>query len=61
LKNAFCFTPQARSDLKQILLDIAENSPDRARALCDEFYTTLQTLGRNPGIGDAAIWKYCSL
>jgi plasmid stabilization system protein ParE len=38
-------------DLKEILLDIAEDSPDTAQRLRSEFYEGLQVLGRSPGIG----------
>ncbi|MCW5964269.1 MAG: type II toxin-antitoxin system RelE/ParE family toxin [Bryobacterales bacterium] len=47
----FLLTPEAKSDLKQILLDIAEDSPDTAERLRLEFYEGLQSLGRSPGIG----------
>lgn len=37
--------------MKEILLDIAEDSPDTAERLRSEFYEGLQALGRSPGIG----------
>jgi plasmid stabilization system protein ParE len=51
VKRSFVLTPEARSDLKEILLDIAEDSPDTAERLRSEFYEVLQVLGRSPGIG----------
>ena len=47
----FVLTPEAKNDLKEILLDIAEDSPDTAQRLRVEFYEGLQELGRFPGIG----------
>jgi plasmid stabilization system protein ParE len=51
LKPLFLLTPKARGDLKEILLDIAEDSPDTAERLRSEFFEGLQSLGRSPGIG----------
>jgi plasmid stabilization system protein ParE len=51
VKRPFVITPQARSDLKNILLDIAEDSPEAAHRLRSEFYEGLTTVGRSPGIG----------
>jgi plasmid stabilization system protein ParE len=51
VKRRFVLTPEARSDLKEILLDIAEDSPDAAERLRSEFYEGLQSLSRSPGIG----------
>jgi plasmid stabilization system protein ParE len=51
VKRAFVLTPEARNDLKDILLDIAEDSPDTAERLRSEFYEMLQSLGRSPGMG----------
>ena len=51
MKRLFVLTPEARNDLKNILLDIAEDSPDAADRLRSEFYQGLQLLGRSPGIG----------
>jgi len=51
VKRRFVLTPEARSDLKEILLDIAEDSPDAAERLRSEFYAGLQSLSRSPGIG----------
>jgi plasmid stabilization system protein ParE len=47
----FVLTPQARSDLKEILPDIAEDSPETAERLRSEFRAGLERLGRSPGIG----------
>ena len=51
MRRRFTLTPQARSDLRDILLDIAEDSPDAAERLREEFYERLQTLAAQPGIG----------
>jgi plasmid stabilization system protein ParE len=51
VKRLFALTPEARNDLRGILLDIAEDSPDAAERLRSEFYEKLQSLGRSPGIG----------
>ena len=51
MKRRFLLTPAARDDLREILLDIAENSPDTAERLRREFYEGLQGLGKSPGIG----------
>ena len=47
----FVLTPEAAADLREILLDIAEDSPDTAERLRVEFYEGLERLGRSPGIG----------
>lgn len=47
----FVLTPEARNDLKEIFLDVAEDSPETAQRLRLEFYEGLQALGRCPGIG----------
>jgi len=51
VKRLFVLTPGARNDLSEILLDIAEDSPDTAERLRSEFYAAFQALGRTPGIG----------
>ena len=51
MKRLFVLTPEARKDLKEIFLDIAEDSPDTAERLRSEFYERLQSLGRSPGTG----------
>ena len=50
-KRLFVLTPQARGDLKEILLDIAADNLDTAERLRSEFHEGLQLLGRSPGIG----------
>lgn len=47
----FALTPTAKSDLRDILLDLAEDSPDAADRLRERFLEGFQTLGRSPGIG----------
>lgn len=51
MKRRFVLTPEARSDLREILGDIAEDSPDSAERVRSELYAGLQKLGRSPGIG----------
>ena len=51
MKRLFVLTPEAKNDLKEIFLDIAEDSPDTAERLRSEFYEGLQLLGRSPGVG----------
>ena len=51
MKRRFVLTPEAKSDLSDILLDIAEDSPDAAERLRCEIYETFQRLGQSPGIG----------
>ena len=51
MKRFFVLTPEARRDLKEILLDIAEDSTETAERLRCEFRDGLQLLGRSPGIG----------
>lgn len=51
MKRLFVLTPEAKKDLREILLDIAEDSPDTAERLRKEFYEGLQTLGRSSGVG----------
>ena len=51
MKRLFLLTPEAKSDLKEIFLDIAEDSPDTAERLRSEFHEGLQALGRSPGSG----------
>ena len=68
MKRLFVLTPQARNDLKEILLDVADDSPDAER-LRPQFYEGLQALGRSPGIGHYhdelldrryRFWNFCS-
>ena len=51
MRKPFVLTPEANADLREILLDIAEDSPDVAERLRVEFYQGLARLGRSPGIG----------
>lgn len=51
MKRLFVLTPEAKKDLKEIFLDMAEDSPDTAERLRSEFYERLQNVGRSPGIG----------
>jgi len=51
VKRRFRLTPEAKSDLSQILLDVADYSPDTAERLRSEIYDAFQRLGRSPGIG----------
>ena len=51
MRKLFALTPEAKADLREILLDIAEDSPDAAERLRVEFYQGLERLGRSPGIG----------
>lgn len=47
----FALTPEAAEDLRAVLLDIAEDSPNTAERLRKEFYAGLRQLGKNPGTG----------
>ena len=51
MKRLFVLTREAKNDLQDILLDIAEDSPDTAERLRSEFHEGLRALGRSPGIG----------
>jgi plasmid stabilization system protein ParE len=51
VKRRFVLTPEARSDLRKILLDIAEENPETAERLRSEIYEAFQRLGQSPGIG----------
>jgi len=51
VKRLFVLTPEAKTDLKEIFLDIVEDSADTAERLRAEFYEGLQLLGRSPCIG----------
>jgi plasmid stabilization system protein ParE len=51
VKKLFVLTPEAALDLREILLDIAVDSPDTAERLRAEFYEAFERLGRSPGIG----------
>jgi len=51
VRRRFVLTPEAKSDLREILLDIAEDSPDTAERIRSEIYEAFQRLGQSPGIG----------
>jgi toxin ParE1/3/4 len=51
VKRRFWLTPEARADLREILLSVAEDSPNAAERLRSELYEALQRLGQFPGIG----------
>ena len=51
MKKSFVLTPTAKADLRDILLDLAEDSPDAAHSLRERLFDGFQTLGRSPGIG----------
>ena len=51
MKRRFVLTPEAKDDIKQILLDIGEDSPDAAERIRTEFHDGLLALAKSPGIG----------
>ena len=51
MKQLFLLTPEARNDLSEIFLDIAEDSPDAAQRLRVEFEEAIQALSLSPGMG----------
>ena len=51
MKRRFLLTPEAKADLRDILVDIAEDSPDAAERIRSEIYESFQRLGQSPGIG----------
>ena len=51
MKRRFLLTPEAKSDLSEILLDVADVSPNTAERLRSEIYHGFQRLGQSPGIG----------
>lgn len=51
MKLRFLLTPEAKSDIREILLDVADNSPETAERLRAEISNAFQRLGRSPGIG----------
>ena len=51
MKRLFVLTPQATTDLQEILLDLADENPDVAEHLLFRLYQGLQRLARSPGIG----------
>jgi plasmid stabilization system protein ParE len=51
VKRSFVLTPEAAADLREILLDIAEDSADAAERLRSEFYELFQRLAKSPATG----------
>jgi plasmid stabilization system protein ParE len=51
VNRLFLLTPEAKSDLREILFDIAEDNAETAERLRFEIYQSFQRLGRSPGIG----------
>ena len=51
MKRRFVVTPAAKADLRDILLDIAEDSPETAERLRSEIFEAFKRLSRSPGIG----------
>ena len=51
MKRRFLLTPEAKSDVREILLDVADDSPETAERLRSEIYDGFQRLGQSPGIG----------
>ena len=51
MRRRFVLTAEAKSDLREILLDTAEDSPDTAERIRSEIYEAFQGLGKSPGIG----------
>jgi plasmid stabilization system protein ParE len=51
VKRLFLLTKEARDDVRDILLDIAEDSPDAAQRLRSEIYEAFRRLGQSPAIG----------
>ena len=51
MKGRFRLTREASADLREILLDIASDSPDIAERLRSEFYEALRRLAQSPGMG----------
>ncbi len=51
MKRPFVLTSAAKTDFKDIFLDLAEDGPESAERRRSEFYDALVSLGRSPGIG----------
>ena len=51
MKRQFSLTPEAKGDLREILLDIGEDNTEAAEKIRFGFYNEIKKLGRNPGIG----------
>ena len=50
-RRTFDLTPEARADLAEIVLTIAEDSPRIAERIRVQLLEELRRLGRNPGVG----------
>jgi plasmid stabilization system protein ParE len=51
VRGRFRLTPQAKADLREILLNIATNSPETAKRVLSKFEEGLQRLAKAPGSG----------
>jgi plasmid stabilization system protein ParE len=51
VKRRFVLTPEASADLREILLDVAEDSPAAAERLRLRFLKSFETLAEAPGTG----------
>ena len=51
MKRPFVLTSEAKIDLKDIFLDMTEDSPKTAERRRTELYDALVSLGQSPGIG----------
>lgn len=51
MRQNFVVTPEAKASLRDILSDLAEDSPEAAHRLRLRLYEGFQLLGRSPGIG----------
>ena len=51
MKRPFVLTSEAKNDLKDIFLDMTEDSPETAERRRSELYDALVSLGQSPGIG----------
>ena len=51
MKRLFCLAPEAKNDFREILSDIAEDSPETAERIRVEFVSELTKLGQHPGMG----------
>jgi len=46
VKKLFVLTPAAKKDIRDMLLDLSEDSPDAAHSYRERLYDGFQTLGR---------------
>ncbi|MCB1018980.1 MAG: type II toxin-antitoxin system RelE/ParE family toxin [Bryobacterales bacterium] len=51
MRRRFVLTPEARSDLAEIVSEIADDSPDAAERVRVALFEELRELARFPGIG----------